>query len=81
MNGEHYPVEIHFVHRNPTTGQLAVVGVLVEEGDENPFFETSAISGHTTRATIPLPVPQSERVDAAGYNNSSTAHFGGTMAH
>lgn len=30
-----YPVELHFVHRNEH-GQLAVVGVFIEEGAENP---------------------------------------------
>lgn len=30
-----FPVELHFVHRNQA-GQLAVVGVFIEEGAENP---------------------------------------------
>lgn len=30
-----YPAELHFVHRN-ANGQLAVVGVFIEEGEENP---------------------------------------------
>ncbi len=30
-----YPVELHFVHAN-STGQLAVVGVFIEEGADNP---------------------------------------------
>lgn len=30
-----YPAELHFVHRN-SAGQLAVVGVFLEEGAENP---------------------------------------------
>lgn len=38
VNGEQYPAEIHFVHKNLATGQLAVIGVFIEEGDENPFF-------------------------------------------
>jgi carbonic anhydrase len=29
-----YPIELHFVHRNEA-GQLAVVGVFIEEGEEN----------------------------------------------
>ncbi len=77
VNGAHYPVEIHFVHRNPTTGQLAVVGVFVEEGDENPFFEHIAdqwphdhpgsyVTASTYNPNVLMP---------AGYNNSSTAHF------
>ncbi len=35
VNGQSYPMEIHFVHRNEETGELAVLGVLVEEGEEN----------------------------------------------
>ncbi|MBK9015423.1 MAG: carbonic anhydrase family protein [Saprospiraceae bacterium] len=76
VNGEHYPVEIHFVHRNPTTGQLAVVGVLVEEGDENPFFEHIGDQwphdeGNYTNTSTYNP----NVLMPAGYNNSSTAHF------
>lgn len=33
FNGEHFPLEIHFVHRGPG-GVLAVVGVLIAEGRE-----------------------------------------------
>jgi carbonic anhydrase len=35
VEGQHYPLEIHFVHRN-AAGLLAVVGVLVAEGEEAP---------------------------------------------
>ena len=35
--GRHYPLEVHLVHRQVgTTGNLAVVGILVEESAENP---------------------------------------------
>lgn len=34
VGGQVYPMEIHFVHRN-TSGQLAVVGVLITPGDSN----------------------------------------------
>jgi len=34
-----FPVELHFVHRNGA-GQLAVVGVFIEEGAENPAVAT-----------------------------------------
>lgn len=37
INGEHYPIEFHLVHRN-AEGGLAVVGVMVAEGAENPAF-------------------------------------------
>jgi len=35
VDGEHYPMEMHFVHQ-AGDGALAVVGVLVEEGVPNP---------------------------------------------
>ncbi len=76
VNGEHYPVEIHFVHRNPLNGKLAVIGVFVEEGDENPFFEgiTDAWphdeGDYSSTATYNPNVLMPE-----GYNNSYKAHF------
>jgi carbonic anhydrase len=35
VDGEHFPMEMHFVHE-AEDGALAVVGLLVEEGAENP---------------------------------------------
>jgi carbonic anhydrase len=35
VDGEHFPMEMHFVHQS-ADGALAVVGVLVEEGAPNP---------------------------------------------
>ncbi|MBK8565548.1 MAG: carbonic anhydrase family protein [Saprospiraceae bacterium] len=76
VNGEHYPVEIHFVHRNPLDGKLAVVGVFVEEGDANPFFnniletwpheEGNYTVSNTYNPNVLMP---------AGYNNFLDAHF------
>lgn len=37
ISGLMYPMEIHFVHAN-TAGQLAVIGVLVERGNEHAEF-------------------------------------------
>lgn len=42
-----FPAELHFVHRN-ASGQLAVVGVFIEEGDENPAL--AALIEHEPRA-------------------------------
>ena len=39
VNGAHAPMEMHFVHKNASTGKLAVIGVLVEEGAENAVLE------------------------------------------
>ncbi len=38
IDGEYAPLEIHFVHKS-TAGNLAVLGVLVEEGVHNKFWD------------------------------------------
>ncbi|MED3468933.1 carbonic anhydrase family protein [Bacillus thuringiensis] len=38
INGKHYPVEVHFVHKSQD-GRLAVIGVLFQEGKENKGFQ------------------------------------------
>lgn len=39
VGGVAYPMEVHFVHKNETTGKLAVVGVFFKEGAENEFLK------------------------------------------
>jgi carbonic anhydrase len=39
VNGMHYPMEVHLVHKNESTGQLAVIGVFFVEGAENTFLD------------------------------------------
>jgi carbonic anhydrase len=38
FNGRTYPMEVHFVHSNPS-GSLAVVGVMMESGKPNAVFK------------------------------------------
>jgi carbonic anhydrase len=38
IEGRHYPMEMHLVHQS-ADGSLAVLGVLIQEGDHNPAFE------------------------------------------
>ncbi|MGF1694215.1 carbonic anhydrase family protein [Vibrio lamellibrachiae] len=38
IDGEHYPLEIHFVHKN-SVGALAVIGVLFKTGSTNKTFQ------------------------------------------
>lgn len=38
LNGQSYPLEIHFVHQGKN-GSLAVIGVLVKSGQENPALQ------------------------------------------
>jgi carbonic anhydrase len=37
--GQHYPMEVHLVHRN-ARGSLAVVGIFLTQGAHNPFVQT-----------------------------------------
>jgi carbonic anhydrase len=58
VNGQAFPLEIHFVHRSDE-GQLAVVGVLVQEGAANgalaPFFDhLPAHAGERTEVATSL---------------------------
>ena len=39
VNGEAYPLEMHLVHQEMGTTNLAVVGVFIEEGNANRFLE------------------------------------------
>ena len=39
ISGASYPMEVHLVHKNPATGGLAVIGVFVDEGTENPVLK------------------------------------------
>jgi carbonic anhydrase len=38
LNGEHTPMELHLVHKD-ASGHLAVIGVMIVEGAENPAYE------------------------------------------
>lgn len=39
LNGANYPMEIHFVHNNYSTGRVVIIGVFVKEGAENAIIE------------------------------------------
>lgn len=57
IDDEHFPMELHFVHQ-ADDGALAVVGVLIQEGPENPgiaslWQQLSAAPG--SQATIRIP--------------------------
>ena len=38
IDGQHFPLEVHLVHQSPE-GNLAVVGILVEEGEHDALWE------------------------------------------
>lgn len=46
INGQSFPMELHFVHAD-SRGQLAVVGLMIEEGPENDFL--AALIPHLPR--------------------------------
>jgi carbonic anhydrase len=56
VNGEHFPIEMHFVHQ-AEDGALAVLAVLIEEGAQNPSFaqiwEQLPAPGRDTTIQIP----------------------------
>jgi carbonic anhydrase len=43
ISGKRYPMEIHFVHKQSTSNAIAVVGVMVEAGAENPMIKLLSI--------------------------------------
>jgi carbonic anhydrase len=58
VDGEHFPMEIHFVNE-AADGSLAVLGVLVSEGAENPAIASLWASlpqahGESTRTELPV---------------------------
>lgn len=57
IGGEYYPMTLHFVHQNDA-GELAVVGVMVEEGAEHaaytPFVEAARSGAQGTAAVDSL---------------------------
>jgi carbonic anhydrase len=56
IEGERYPLEIHFVHKN-ADGDLAVVGILVTEGEPWPAFDDIIVS---------IPLEQDKPADVVG---------------
>ena len=54
VNGKSFPLEVHLVHSNPD-GQLAVLGVLFDEGDENSML--NQLNGFTPAGMEPYTGP------------------------
>ena len=73
IDGDSYPLEIHFVHRNDA-GELAVVGVMIEEGESNPSYGP-VVEGVETRgatATVEFAQLLPEQLDYFTYDGSLT---------
>ena len=75
LNGRHYPMEMHLVHKSDS-GRLAVIGVFIEEGEHHEAFDavcTSAtnrgirVTGSELVGLIPLKA-MVEAAAAQGYS-------------
>ena len=56
LNGESFPMEVHFVHQNDA-GALAVVGVMIQSGEANEAYaDFTALSAGTSDAADPAPL-------------------------
>jgi len=80
LGGRSFPLELHLVHRD-SAGALAVIGVLIEEGEGNPGYAMLAErlpASAGEHADLPGPLnprallPQGERLRAYRYAGSLT---------
>jgi len=62
IEGERYPLEIHFVHKN-ADGNLAVVGILVTEGEPWPAYDDIIVS---------IPLEEEKPADVVGQVDLNT---------
>jgi len=79
LDGEHFPMEMHFVHQ-AEDGELAVVGLFVEEGAENsgiaPLWE-QLTAARGTRATIQVPAEFGEQIFSG--DSTGAYHYTGSL--
>lgn len=79
VEGEHYPMEMHFVHQ-AEDGALAVVGVFIEEGAHNPgiaplWAQLAEAPGN--KATVRIPAGFADHVFSGGA--SAVYHYDGSL--
>jgi carbonic anhydrase len=79
VDGEHFPMEMHFVHQ-AEDGALAVVGVLIEEGAENssiaPLWKQLA-RAPGTEATVQIPAEFADHLFTG--DPGGVYHYGGSL--
>lgn len=72
VHGEAYPAELHLVHRN-STGKLAVVGLLIKDGDTNDamqeLIEKIPRTAGATAKVVKISDAQSIRVKSSAYKS------------
>lgn len=77
VGGAQYPMEVHFVHRN-AAGQLAVVGVLLEEGRHNTALQSILANAPEEEGETHVP---GQRINAASLMPSKRGyrHYEGSL--
>ena len=78
VDGEHFPMEMHFVHQ-AEDGALAVVGVLIEEGDENPGIAplwAQLVAAPGTRAEVQIPAGFADHIFSGA---AGIYHYDGSL--
>lgn len=72
IKGKRFPMEAHLVHSD-AAGNLAVVSVLLEEGDANPLVET--LWGLAPKTAGPEKSDDNQQIDAAGLLPADRSYF------
>lgn len=78
-SGKRHAMEVHFVHQN-SAGQLAVVGVFLNEGQHNPEFQK--VLGHADRKAGGLKKVAGQQISAASLLPDSSHdyfHYNGSL--
>jgi len=73
LHGQRYPLTVHLVH-GTATGDFAVLGVMFEEGDENPALARilSGIDGGSKNVAVDVRELVPENIDVYRYMGSLT---------
>jgi carbonic anhydrase len=72
LDGEHFPMEMHLVHRD-ADGKLAVVAVMIAQGEENPEF--ARFGRHVPREPGRADKVEGMHVDATDLLPADQANF------
>jgi len=71
VNGNNFPMEMHLVHAN-TSGELAVVGVLIKDGKSNKIFEKIISNAPAQAGTNEV---DDEEINAANLLPGNTSEY------
>ena len=79
VNGQHFPMEMHFVHQ-AKDGALAVVGLFIEEGAHNPGMEPlwkQLGNDPGTATSVQIPADFADHIFSGGA--SAVYHYDGSL--